>query len=84
MKKFKKEPKKLPTITCSGCGKKITREDLKYSQEGTMLYEVSFDKEGNIVYEEEEFITTDSGTFYHPDCDTDLDYKEVEKLGVNY
>jgi len=77
--------KKLPTIKCPDCGKTITRDDLRYAQEGTMYYKVFFDEKGEPNYEEDEFEAVNGGEFYHDDCGgTGLSLKELKKLGINY
>lgn len=76
--------KKLPTIKCPECGKKITRDDLKYAQHGEMIYDVSFDEKGEPFYEDDEFTTSGGGEFYHAECGgQQIEYDDLEKLGVN-
>ena len=73
----------METIKCPTCGKKITRDDLHYSQKGTTFYNLVFDKNGEVEYQQEEFEATDEGEFYHGDCGGEaLTVEQLKKLGV--
>lgn len=72
----------MKTIKCPTCGKKITRDDLRYAQQGTMYYKISFDKHG-IEYENDEFDAKDGGEFFHDECGgKTLDEEQLKTLGV--
>ena len=83
IKTINKKDKKLPTITCPTCGATITRDDLGYAQQGTMFYDVWFNKDGSPHYEQIEFEAKDSGEFYHWECGgLSLTDEQLKQLGV--
>jgi len=71
------------TITCS-CGEKLTREDVKYSQNTDILYNVSFDKDDYVKeYDEYDRVCGDGGEFFCLSCGEMLCYEDKKKLKIN-
>ena len=76
-----KKAKKLE-YTCL-CGSKNTREDIGYSQEATILYNITFNKDVTVdEYEEFDQVFGDGGVFFCKNCGDDLAQEEKEALKI--
>lgn len=65
-------------IYCPHCKKELKKVGIGFSQNGTMLYKVSFDGE-NLQYETDEFGDNDGGEFFCRNCGETLLFDEGDE-----
>jgi hypothetical protein len=67
-------------MNCLKCNKDLKETGIKYAEEGTIIYDVSLDSQGDLQWEQDITENTGNGYFFCATCGTKLEDLDEENI----